>query len=416
MTKKYFSKNTILSYTRNKHNANRNTLINTSRNKQTKKYNIYTQHAGSNLNPNQQIVKSLNSNKPIRETYNLTHVWYRAWGDMGVPDIYEFKIFIGILYDNIYTNNQLKLIEDSTIIIHCSAGVGRSGVILIILQLMHMIRTTQISNFIITQEVILYAIIHSRTYRMMLVQTIEQFKFICKYFKISDIDINTKIIDEFDRINKKQKDLDKQNKDNTFIPEIVKDAASSVTGKNRYGNIFPYNINRVRIKGDTDYINASLMEPLMDTSTNYRAINIILAQGPNKNTIQDFLQMCFENKTFLIIMLTGLTENDTLGNPIHKCDDYMESANDGSLSQMQNNNSSTKDVLYTQYTLYKETNNNNNKIEYEYTSELTRPPQIPQIPQRPSKSSQLPQRPSKSSQLPPPILPPPRLPPPRLPP
>lgn len=65
-------------------------------------------------------------------------------------------------------------------------------------------------------------------------------------------------------------------------------------GSNRYFDVLPFNNNRVVIKGQNDYINASHIGFVKDQK-------IIAAQGPTKNTINTFLKMLIQEKVSLIV-------------------------------------------------------------------------------------------------------------------
>jgi len=73
--------------------------------------------------------------------------------------------------------------------------------------------------------------------------------------------------------------------------------------KNNYKKCIPYDYNRVVLKTlpnipDSDYINASHVDSYLKPNA------YIAAQGPNENTIEDFWRMIWEQKTFVIVMLT----------------------------------------------------------------------------------------------------------------
>ena len=77
----------------------------------------------------------------------------------------------------------------------------------------------------------------------------------------------------------------------------------------RYGNIWPYDGNRVKLRthGDSDdYINASWIN-------NGGTIKFIAAQGPLPTTVPEFLRMIAENKVTTIVGLTKLIEKDANG-------------------------------------------------------------------------------------------------------
>lgn len=81
--------------------------------------------------------------------------------------------------------------------------------------------------------------------------------------------------------------------------------------KNRYRDVSPYDHSRVKLSGDSDYINASLIE-VPEANRKY-----ILTQGPLEHTMCDFWQMTWEQNTKAIVMLNRVVEKDTL-----KCSQY----------------------------------------------------------------------------------------------
>ena len=283
------------------------------------------------------------------EDVNLTHVWYRNWPDHDAPNFPEFKKFITKLYENIYANEYNFNNDDDTIIIHCSAGVGRSGTILIILQLERQFKNT---NIMINEKDIIDSIRIARTYRNWLVQTNKQYKFICNYFNI----ITPQLVLLYEDMNTHSRFISKYKGD---AQDISSGEAQQKPAANRYTDILPYNFNRVQLS-DGIYINASNMETIiLDTGNN---VKIILAQGPigdndttgRKNTVNEFLQMCIEKQVRLIIMLTGLVELKD-GKLTDKCADYMYSAvrPNGSLSHINETYTDTNIILCTKYKLEK---------------------------------------------------------------
>ncbi|KAK2512179.1 hypothetical protein Q9233_016451 [Columba guinea] len=84
--------------------------------------------------------------------------------------------------------------------------------------------------------------------------------------------------------------------------------------KNRYNSIIPYDHSRVVLQhSDTEngYINASYVD-------SYRSPRFfIAAQGPLPGTVVDFWQMVWQEKTSVIVMLTGLVEQNKT-----KCEQY----------------------------------------------------------------------------------------------
>uniref|UniRef100_A0A8C7DED3 protein-tyrosine-phosphatase n=1 Tax=Oncorhynchus kisutch TaxID=8019 RepID=A0A8C7DED3_ONCKI len=75
------------------------------------------------------------------------------------------------------------------------------------------------------------------------------------------------------------------------------------TDKNRYKDVLPYDISRVVLQDQEDYINASHITVRSGVCLRY-----IAAQGPLPQTCTHFWQSVWEQHTHTIIMLTTLTE------------------------------------------------------------------------------------------------------------
>ncbi|XP_039408548.1 receptor-type tyrosine-protein phosphatase eta isoform X9 [Corvus cornix cornix] len=86
-------------------------------------------------------------------------------------------------------------------------------------------------------------------------------------------------------------------------------------GKNRYNNVLPYDISRVKLSnqssGTGDYINANYMPGYNSKKA------FIAAQGPLPNTIDDFWRMIWEKSIYSIVMLTKCMEQART-----KCEQY----------------------------------------------------------------------------------------------
>ncbi|KAJ3176603.1 hypothetical protein HDU87_004931 [Geranomyces variabilis] len=87
--------------------------------------------------------------------------------------------------------------------------------------------------------------------------------------------------------------------------------------KNRYTDIVPYDGSRVRLQTrnlqqQTDYINASHFHGLDGTRP------YIVCQGPTPDTLPDFWQMLWEQKTSVVVMLTNEEERGRI-----KCHRYV---------------------------------------------------------------------------------------------
>ncbi|XP_077462842.1 receptor-type tyrosine-protein phosphatase C isoform X2 [Stigmatopora argus] len=89
--------------------------------------------------------------------------------------------------------------------------------------------------------------------------------------------------------------------------------------KNRYGDILPYDYNRVQLstgngEAGCDYINASFIDGYKESK------KYIAAQGPKEETICDFWRMIWEQRSSIIVMLTRCEEGNK-----NKCVKYWPS-------------------------------------------------------------------------------------------
>ncbi len=79
--------------------------------------------------------------------------------------------------------------------------------------------------------------------------------------------------------------------------------------KNRYGNVIPFDHNRVKIPKQNDYFNGSWVDVDKD--------KFIVTQGPLENTVEDFWSAIIHHQSYLIVALAKDFEN---GKP--KCHPY----------------------------------------------------------------------------------------------
>ncbi|MFT7804776.1 tyrosine-protein phosphatase non-receptor type 18-like [Arapaima gigas] len=125
----------------------------------------------SNLNesrPNEEVVVRILSVKYQEETRNVSQFQYTAWPDHGIPYTSE-----GMLETMEMAH---KAQEDSTapIVIHCSAGCGRTGVICTVDYVSDLLKMKRISHDFNIMDIVLKI----RSQRPSAVQTKEQYQFV----------------------------------------------------------------------------------------------------------------------------------------------------------------------------------------------------------------------------------------------
>jgi protein tyrosine phosphatase len=244
----------------------------------------------------------------------VLHYWFKIWPDDNIPQEEAYINYITeIYYDDIKKNGGNTLI-------HCSAGVGRTGVVY--MTLFYMI----IKNFSkeqipgqnqcklgsykgeqITVEFLKDTIILARIdVRQLLVKERTQFMFLCDLF--SALGTPEEKEESWIKINEKRYGNSEQPSFNIAL-------AAGNKAKNRYLDILPYDENYY-YDTEIEYVNASKAYLMLNFKED---VIFILTQCPKHNTINDFWKMVKNAKVKRIIMVTGLIEN---GKP--KCDKYFK--------------------------------------------------------------------------------------------
>ncbi|XP_052329884.1 receptor-type tyrosine-protein phosphatase alpha-like isoform X2 [Oncorhynchus keta] len=262
-----------------------------------------------------QQVGDVGGKKPQRL---VTQFHFTSWPDFGVP-----FTPIGMLkfLKKVKTCNPQYA---GPIVVHCSAGVGRTGTFIVIdamLDMMNTERKVDVFGFVT----------RIRAQRCQMVQTDMQYVFIfqamLEHYLYGDTELEVTSLEshlaklyapsaagcggmeaEFKLTSIKIQN-DKMRTGN--LPANMK--------KNRVLQIIPYEFNRVIIpvkrgEENTDYVNASFID-------GYRQKDSYMAsQGPLQHTIEDFWRMIWEWKSCSIVMLTELEERGQ-----EKCAQYWPS-------------------------------------------------------------------------------------------
>ncbi|XP_069568580.1 receptor-type tyrosine-protein phosphatase alpha [Brachyistius frenatus] len=264
-----------------------------------------------------QQVGDVSGKKPQRL---ITQFHFTSWPDFGVP-----FTPIGML-------KFLKKVKAcnpqyaGAIVVHCSAGVGRTGTFIVIDAMLDMMiaeRKVDVFGFVT----------RIRAQRSQMVQTDMQYVFIfqalLEHYLYGDTELEVTSLEthlaklyapspgagcngleaEFKKLTSIKIQNDKMRTGN--LPVNMK--------KNRVLQIIPYEFNRVIIpvkrgEENTDYVNASFID-------GYRQKDAYMAsQGPLQHTMEDFWRMIWEWRSCSIVMLTELEERGQ-----EKCAQYWPS-------------------------------------------------------------------------------------------
>ncbi|XP_047738570.1 receptor-type tyrosine-protein phosphatase epsilon-like [Hyalella azteca] len=276
-----------------------------------------------------------------RHLRSVKQYHFQAWPDFGVPqDPGVILTFIGDITKEMSREAQAS---DSHMVVHCSAGVGRTGTFICVWNLCHQYkRTLEVSD--VQREVLAM-----RERRCNMVQTKEQLLFVYRcYAEYVSRQQKWPLADSWEEA--KYKEFTAIEESASSYSTLLAERPES-KWKNRYINILPYDHSIVKLQDPGGYINANFVTLLAErpeSKWKNRYINIlpydhsivklqdpggyinanfvldhqeqpsfIAAQGPTDSTVNDFWQMVREQNVVIIVMLTNTTEKGKV-----KCAQY----------------------------------------------------------------------------------------------
>ncbi|XP_077263508.1 tyrosine-protein phosphatase Lar isoform X5 [Temnothorax americanus] len=241
------------------------------------------------------------------ERREIKQLQFTAWPDHGVPEHpAPFLQFLRRV-------RSLNVPESGPLVVHCSAGVGRTGCFIVIDSMLERIKHEKMID-------IYGHVTCLRAQRNYMVQTEDQYIFIHDALLEAVICGNTEVParnlhshiqklmqPEIDNITGMELEFKKLSNIKADSTRFISANLPCNKHKNRLVHILPYECTRVclqpqrNIEG-SDYINASLID-----GYRYRGA-YIATQGPLCDTTDDFWRMLWEHNSTIVVMLTKLKE------------------------------------------------------------------------------------------------------------
>ncbi|KAK6991230.1 receptor-type tyrosine-protein phosphatase gamma, partial [Biomphalaria glabrata] len=252
-------------------------------------------------------VRRLELNKKNEDTHRVTQYHFHAWPDKGVPEApWSLLHFINRISSKTSTHY---------IVVHCSAGVGRTGTYIAIHNVLRQARETGKLEFFKT-------VTKLREDRILMVQTALQYEFVHRAVQAALLTVDRTVRIE-DLRNKKKRNIlagtrvDAEFKTLCSVCSVVNSQVTtednretqedvyqntqllSQQEKNRFTSILPKRQYRPHLESDNnvygDYINAVFVPGLKQKDQHF------LTQLPLPGTVDDFWRLVIQYKVTLIV-------------------------------------------------------------------------------------------------------------------
>lgn len=246
------------------------------------------------------VVRELKMTVEGHAPRTISHYHYLQWKDFNAPEHAPAMIKFVKRINEAWSGS-------SPILVHCSAGVGRSGTLIAIDSLTQAIEEEGAMS-------IFQTVSDLRRQRNYLVQSVKQYQFvyraIMEYAQFGDTEMDAAKIKEHwvQLTGEKKEGLQAEF---SKLANVVDDrkalsVATNAENKSKNGSdsVIPYDRNRVILTPDgarphSTYINASFIEGYFNDES------FIITQDPLEETAMDFWRMVVEHNVATMVMLTG---------------------------------------------------------------------------------------------------------------